>query len=109
MTVVRRAAGAGVRKPPREETAGGGRGCRGLGYGDFSAADEVGEWSRGAPASRWMVNRLLDERGGGWNLGGCRGVFERRVASNSVSCRTICDDRRMSGRVLPWPVERQRV
>ena len=70
-----------------------GRGWRGLGYGDLSAADEVGEWSRGAPASRWMVERLLDEP---------------RVASNSVSCRTICDDRRMSGRTLPWPVERQR-
>jgi hypothetical protein len=64
------------------------------GYGDLSAADEVGERSRGAPASRWTVKRLLDER---------------RVASNSVSCRTICDDRHMSGRALPWPVERQRV
>jgi hypothetical protein len=94
MTVARRAPGAGVRKPPKEETAGGGRGCRVLGYGDLSAADEVGKWSRGAPASRWVLNRLLDER---------------RVASNSVSCRTICDDRRVSGRVLPWPVERQRV
>src|SRR5512142_2691928 len=94
MTVARRAPGAGVRKPPREETEGGGRGCRGLGYGDLSAADEVGEWRRGAPASWWMVKRLLDER---------------RVASNSVSCRTICDDRWMSGRALPWPVERQRV
>jgi hypothetical protein len=62
MTVARRAPGAGVRKPPREETAGGGRGCRGLCYGDLSAADEVGEWSRGASASRWMVKRLLDER-----------------------------------------------
>jgi len=93
MTVARPAPGAGVRKPPREETAGGGRGCRGLGYGDLSAADEVGEWSRGAPASRWMVERLLDGP---------------RVASNSVSCRTICDDGRMSGRTLPWPVERQR-
>jgi hypothetical protein len=49
--------GAGVRKPPMEETAGGGRGCRGLGYGDLSAADEVSEWSRGAPASR---------QAGGW-------------------------------------------
>jgi hypothetical protein len=86
--------GAGVRKPPREETAGGARGWRGVGYGDLSAADEVGEWSRGAPASRWTVKRLLDER---------------RVASNSISCRTICDDRGMSGRALPWPVERQRV
>ena len=71
-----------------------GRGWRGLGYGDLSAADEVGEWSRGAPASLWMVKRLLDER---------------RVASNSVSCRTIWDDGRLSGRALPWPVERRRV
>jgi len=89
MTVVRRAPGAGVRKPPMEETAGGGRGWRGLGYGDLSAADEVSEWSRGAPASRWMVKRLLDER---W------------VASNSVRCGTICGDRRTSGRALPWLV-----
>src|SRR5665811_2089113 len=60
--------GAGVRKPPREETAGGARGWRDVGYGDLSATDEVGEWSRGAPASLWTVKRLLDER---------------RVASNS--------------------------
>src|SRR6266540_956686 len=66
--------GAGVRKPPREEAARGVRGCRGVGYGDLSAADEVCEWSRGAPASRWTVKRLLDER---------------RVASNAVICRTI--------------------
>jgi len=33
--------GAGVRKPPREETAGGVRGWRGVGYGDLSAADDV--------------------------------------------------------------------
>jgi hypothetical protein len=77
-------------RKPRE----GARGWRGVGYGDLSAADELGERSRGAPASRWTVKRLLDER---------------RVASNSVSCRTICDDRQMSGRALPWPVERQRV
>ena len=60
----------------------------------MSAADEVSEWSRGAPASRWMVKRLLDER---W------------VASNSVRCGTICGDRRTSGRALPWLVDRQRV
>jgi hypothetical protein len=94
MTVERRAPGAGVRKPPREETVGEARGWRGLGYGDLSAADEVGEWSRGAPASRWTVKRLLDER---------------RGASNPVNSRTICGDRRMSGRALPWPVERHRV
>ena len=46
MTVARRAPGAAFRKPPKEETAGGGRGCGGLGYGDLGAADEVGEWSR---------------------------------------------------------------
>ena len=85
--------GAGVRKPPREETAGGGRGWCGVGYGDLNAADEVCEWSRGAPASRWTVKRLLDER---------------RVALNAVNCRTICDDGWMSERALPWPVERQR-
>src|SRR4030081_361803 len=75
-------------RKPRE----GARGWRGVGYGDLSAADEVGERSRGAPASRWTVKRLLGER---------------RVASNSVSCRTIGGDRQMSGRALPWPVERR--
>lgn len=40
--------GAGVRKPPMEETAGWARGWCGVGYGDLSAADEMGEWSRGA-------------------------------------------------------------
>jgi hypothetical protein len=66
--------GAGVRKPPREETAGGVRGWRGVGYGDLSAADEVCEWSRGAPASQPTVKRLLDER---------------RIALIAVNCRTI--------------------
>jgi hypothetical protein len=33
--------GAGVRKPPREETAGVGREWRGVDYGDLEAADEV--------------------------------------------------------------------
>jgi hypothetical protein len=36
---------AGVRKPPREETAGGGRGWRGVDYGDLNAAGEVCDWS----------------------------------------------------------------
>jgi hypothetical protein len=38
-------------------------GRRGVGYGDLSAADEVCEWRRGAPASRWTMKRLLAERG----------------------------------------------
>jgi len=37
--------GAGVRKPPREESAGGVRGWRGVGYGDLSAANDVCDWS----------------------------------------------------------------
>jgi hypothetical protein len=37
--------GAGVRKPPREESAGGVRGWRGMGYGDLSAANDVYDWS----------------------------------------------------------------
>src|SRR5882757_3008311 len=85
--------GAGVRKPPREETAGGVRGWRGVGYGDLSAADEVCEWSRGAPASWRTVKRLPEER---------------RVASITVNCRTICDVGWISERALPWPIERQR-
>ena len=44
MKVARRTPGAGVRKPPREETAGGARGWRGVGYGDLSAADDVSDW-----------------------------------------------------------------
>jgi hypothetical protein len=45
MTVAPRPRGAGVRKPPREETAGEVRGWRGAGYGDLNAADEVFDWS----------------------------------------------------------------
>jgi hypothetical protein len=45
MRVARHTPGAGVRKPPREETAGGVRGWRGVGYGDLSAADAVIDWS----------------------------------------------------------------
>jgi hypothetical protein len=37
--------GAGVRKPLMEETAGGGRGWRGVDYGDLDAVDEVCDWS----------------------------------------------------------------
>jgi hypothetical protein len=46
MTVAPHARGAGVRKPPRDETAGSGqRSCSGL-YGDLGAADEAREGSR---------------------------------------------------------------
>jgi hypothetical protein len=38
--------GAGVGKPPREETAGWGTWMARLGYGDLSAADEVCDWGR---------------------------------------------------------------
>jgi hypothetical protein len=37
--------GAGVRKPPREETAGGVARWCGVGYGDLSAADDMCDWS----------------------------------------------------------------
>jgi hypothetical protein len=36
--------GAGVGKPPREETAGEMRGWCGTRYGDFLAADDVCDW-----------------------------------------------------------------
>src|SRR2546429_5758153 len=68
--------GAGVRKPPREETAGGARGWRGEGYGDLSAADEVCGWSRGAPAGRPIVKRLTDERRGASIAAKFRTIFE---------------------------------
>ena len=46
MTAVPHAPGAGVRKPPRDETAGSGqRSCSRL-YGDLGAADEAREGSR---------------------------------------------------------------
>src|SRR5450756_2322534 len=85
--------GAGVRKPPREETAGGGRGWCGVDYGDLNAADEVGDWSWADPVSwpkrKWLMN-------------------ERRVALNAVSWRPLCGDDWISERTLPWPMERQR-
>ena len=43
-TAARHTPGAGVRKPPREETAGRVRGWCGVRYGDLSAADEVCDW-----------------------------------------------------------------
>jgi len=93
MKVARRAPGAGVRKPPREETAGGGRGWRGVDYGDLNATDAVFDWNWADPASRpkrkWLMN-------------------ERRVALNAVSWRPLCGDGWISERTLPWPMERQR-
>src|SRR5436190_5755559 len=94
MMVVRRTRGPASANLQGRKPREGVRGCRGVGYGDLSAADEVCEWSRGAPASRWTVKRLLDER---------------RVASIAVNCRTVWDDGWVSERALPWPVERQLV
>ena len=45
MKVAPRRRGAGVRKPLMEETAGEGRGWRGIDYGDLDAADEVCDWN----------------------------------------------------------------
>jgi len=42
---------AGVRKPPREETAHGGRGWCGMLYGDLSAASELADGVRTDAAS----------------------------------------------------------
>jgi hypothetical protein len=74
MTVEPRARGRRPQTSKGGNRGRGYRGWRGVGYGDLSAADEVCEWSRGAPASRWTVKRLLDER---------------RVASTAVNWRTI--------------------
>jgi hypothetical protein len=59
----------------------------------LSAAGELVSWDRADAASRATVKRPMDER---------------LLASNSVDCRTICDDWRTAGRALPLPVERQR-
>jgi hypothetical protein len=91
MMVARRTPGAGVRKPPREETAGGGRGWRGVDYGDLNAAGEVCEWSLADPA--------------GWPWG--KWLMNERLALNAVSWRPICGDFWISERTLPWPMERQ--
>ncbi len=83
----------GVRKPPREETAlGNVRPC-GKAYGDLSAAGELADLDRADATSCATAKRLTNER---------------RLASNSTSRPTICDGWRISGRILPWPVERQR-
>jgi hypothetical protein len=64
MKVARRAPGAGVRKPPREETAEGGRGWRGVDYGDLNAAVGVCDWSGVGSASwrkrKWLMNGKRD-------------------------------------------------
>ena len=74
MTVARRTPGPASANLQGRKPREGVRGCRRVGYGDLSAADEVCEWSRGAPAGRWTVKRLLDER---------------RVASIAVNGRTV--------------------
>jgi len=52
MNVVLGALAAGVRKPPREETAGEGLERYGLRYGDLSAADEAVACARGGRRER---------------------------------------------------------
>jgi hypothetical protein len=66
--------------------------CR-VRYGDLGAAGEMCDLDRDEATSCASVKRLTNER---------------RMASNSISYPTICDGWRMSGRALPWPVERQR-
>jgi hypothetical protein len=83
----------GVRKPPREETALGEREALRQGYGDLSAPGELADLDRADATSCATAKRLTNER---------------RLASNGTSCPTICDGWRISGRILPWPVERQR-
>jgi hypothetical protein len=85
--------GAGVRKPLMEETAGGGRGWRGVDYGDFDAADAVWDWSWADPTD-WPPGKLL--------------LMERPVVLHAVNWRPICVDGGISERTLPWPMERQR-
>jgi len=76
-------------RKPRE----GARSWRDVGYGDLRAAGEVCDWSRAGSASWPRVERLVNER---------------RVALSAVNWRSICDDRWISERALPWPIERQR-
>src|SRR5438105_15630236 len=92
MTVARRTAGPASANLQGRKPREGVRGCRGVGFGDLSAAGEVCEWSRGAPAGRWTVKRLLDER---------------RGASIGVDCRTGGGDGCVSERALQWPVQRR--
>jgi hypothetical protein len=66
--------------------------CRGR-YGDLNAAGELADLDRSEAASFATVKRLTNER---------------LEASKLIDCRTICDDWRISGRALPWPVERWR-
>jgi hypothetical protein len=56
MMVARRTPGAGVRKPPREETAGNVAKLRVRGYGDFGAGGLLLKW----------VDRLGEKRTKGW-------------------------------------------
>ena len=93
MKVARRAPGAGVRKPPREETAEGGRGWRGVDYGDLNAAEGVCDWS-GVGSASWRKRKWL--------------MNERRMALNAVSWRSLCGDGWISERTLPLLMEGQR-
>jgi hypothetical protein len=65
MLIVPRAPGAGVRKPPREETALGGRTAEPRLYGDLIAADEAREQVREDRvqwrAAIWLRSKRLDK------------------------------------------------
>ena len=73
MMVARRALGAGVRKPPREETAGGVARWRVRRYGDFVAVGLLPGW----------VDRLFGKRSMGWRAwsADCGGPNRRRAVA----------------------------
>ena len=73
MTRARHAPGAGVGKPPREETAGDGVERFRVRYGDLIAGDDVGDRWEDGHWSRWM--RVISERLPVWAGEGSRTVL----------------------------------
>ena len=62
-------------------------------YGDLSAAGELVDWVGADAASCATMAGLVNEQ---------------RVASNSINCRPVCDDRWIAERNPPWLVDDQR-
>jgi hypothetical protein len=94
MTTVRHAPGAGVRKPPREETARGDTWVGRRSLWDLIAAHTGVDCQRRARTRLLSLKRLSNER---------------RAAPNGANPRAICDGHRAAVCALPWPVESRRI
>jgi hypothetical protein len=80
MMVVRRAPGAGVRKPPRDETAGDVAKLRVRRYGDFGAGGLLLK----------SVDRLFELRSKGWRTRSCDRDRQNRRRGAEIDRRYGC-------------------